>query len=205
MNGKNTATRPGLAGTPRRAGRPRNEAAHRAILEATLEILAEDGFEAMTISKVASRAGVSKPTVYLRWPGSIELVVDAFVQLHPFDREEPASSADEDLATRIARMIRELTGSSLGPALPAILAALARHPKLNDEFRKHAIEPRQAAIRSLLEEAARDGRLSPDLDLEIAVDVVTGPLFYRWFTTGEPPDEATALRIARLALRALST
>jgi AcrR family transcriptional regulator len=204
VNDKDTAARPGPARTPRRAGRPRNEAANRAILEATLAILAEDGFEAMSISKVAARAGVSKPTVYLRWPNSIELVVEAFVRLHPFGQEEPEDSGDEDLASRIARMIGELAGSSLGRALPAIFAALARHPELNAEFRRHALEPRRATIRGLLEEAVRDGRLSPDLDLEIAVDVVTGPLFYRWFATGEPPDEATGLRITRLALRALT-
>jgi hypothetical protein len=101
-------------------------AVHGAASIALMLVMLSRGLEAMSISKVAARAGVSKPTVYLRWSNSIELVVDAFVRLHPFDRDEPEDPGDKDLASRITQMIRELAESSLGRALPAIFAALAR-------------------------------------------------------------------------------
>ena len=63
------------------AGRPRSEEAHQAILDATLDLLAEVGFSALTVEGVASRAGVGKATIYRRWPSKLPLVVEAFGQL----------------------------------------------------------------------------------------------------------------------------
>ncbi len=67
------------------AGRPRSEVAHQAILDATLELLAEVGFSALTVEGVAQRAGVGKATIYRRWPSKLPLVVEAFGELPAFE------------------------------------------------------------------------------------------------------------------------
>ena len=67
------------------AGRPRSEEAHQAILDATLELLVEVGFSALTVEGVASRAGVGKATIYRRWASKLPLVVEAFGQLPGFE------------------------------------------------------------------------------------------------------------------------
>lgn len=188
----------------RRAGRPRSKAAHRAILAATLHILAEDGYEGVSMERVASRAGVSKPTVYLRWSNRTELVVDALVELAPLDFGGIARQGTDDLPLLAARIVRWLADSPIGQALPAVLAALSRHPELSARLRETIIEPRRAAIRALLARGVWDGRLDPDLDLELAVDIVVGPLLYHWLAAGNLPDEVTCQRIVRLALRALA-
>src|SRR6266496_6782642 len=61
----------------RKPGRPRSAQAHKAILDATLELLAEGGFQGLSIEAVAARAGVGKTTIYRRWPSKNELVMDA--------------------------------------------------------------------------------------------------------------------------------
>lgn len=201
---RNDTPSPAAPDTGRRAGRPRSRAAHRAILEATLRLLAEDGYEGISMERVASSAGVSKPTVYLRWSNRTELVVDALVELAPLEFGGVARYATDDLPLLAARIVRWLADSPIGQTLPAVLAALSRHPELSARLRETIIEPRRAAIRALLDRGVRDGRLDPDLDLELAVDVVVGPLLYHWLASGGLPDEATCQRIVRLALRALA-
>ena len=86
-----TGTAAGGRVTPRRPGRPRSEQAEQAIIEATLDLFAEQGFEGVCVEAVAARAGVGKATIYRRWPNKEELLLAAFGSLKsPFP--EPAAS-----------------------------------------------------------------------------------------------------------------
>src|SRR6201987_2603260 len=89
----------GSAGTTRRPGRPRSEQAEQAIIEATLDLFAEQGFEGVCVEAVASRAGVGKATIYRRWPNKEELLLAAFGSLKsPFPEPKGLSVRDELLA-----------------------------------------------------------------------------------------------------------
>jgi len=101
------------------AGRPRSEEAHRAILDATLELLAEVGFSAMTVEGVASRAQVGKATIYRRWPSKLPLVVEAFGQLPGFEEVDTGSLA-EDLKKMIRAYLQAFNASPLSAILPSL-------------------------------------------------------------------------------------
>jgi AcrR family transcriptional regulator len=83
------------------AGRPRSEEAHQAILDATLELLVEVGFSALTVEGVASRAGVGKATIYRRWPSKLPLVVEAFGQLPGFEEVDTGRRWTRETSSRI--------------------------------------------------------------------------------------------------------
>ncbi|HEU4429507.1 MAG TPA: helix-turn-helix domain-containing protein, partial [Myxococcota bacterium] len=101
----------GDAGTPA-AGRPRSGEAHRAILDATLELLQEVGFSALTMEGVASRAGVGKATIYRRWTSKLPLVVEAFGQLPAFEDVDTGTLAG-DLKAMLTRYLTEFLSTPL--------------------------------------------------------------------------------------------
>ena len=94
------------------AGRPRSEEAHQAILNATVELLAEQGYSALTVEGVASRAGVGKATIYRRWPSKLPLVVEAFGQLPAFE-DVDTGSLEEDLVQMVRRYLERFISTPL--------------------------------------------------------------------------------------------
>src|ERR671910_420674 len=170
------------AAVGRQMGRPRDARADRAILEATLELIAERGVHAFRTEDVAARAGVGKGAIYRRYRSKNELVTAAVAELV---REEI-----------------ELYRRSLPARLmPNLIGAMAEQPELARAMRGGFLAGRRAALREVLRRGVQRGDLRPDLDLELALDVLGGPLFYRLLVTGGPLDEQLAEGIADLILR----
>ena len=109
------------------AGRPRSEEAHQAILDATLELLVEVGFSALTVEGVASRAGVGKATIYRRWPSKLPLVVEAFGQLPGFE-EVDTGNVEEDLKQMLRHYIQAFNSTPLSSVLPSSGSPGSRSP-----------------------------------------------------------------------------
>ena len=164
------------------AGRPRSEEAHRAILDATLELLAEVGFSAMTVEGVASRAQVGKATIYRRWPSKLPLVVEAFGQLPGFEEVDTGSLA-EDLKKMIRGYLQAFNESPLSAILPSLAGERAHNPELAEVFEPVSKGRRQPLVRAF-ERAVDRSEVPADLDVELAADLVVGPIAVTLFFKG---------------------
>ena len=186
----------------RAPGRPRDPQADRAILKATMELLAEDGFGGLSIEAVAARAGVGKTTVYRRWPSKIPLVVDALTHMKP----PMAVPIPEDMTTRDAlmRFLKELTRSRGNDPNARILAglvdAMSRDTELAEAVRVGLLSGRRRVVFDLIERGIARGEIRPDADVEVVADVLVGPIIMRTLITGRPITPRLARQIVTLVL-----
>ena len=173
--------------SPRSAGRPRDPKVDAAILAATLELLAEGGYEALTIEAVAACAGVGKASVYRRFAGKEQLVVEAVASLiEPLEPPVGASVRDELVALLDA--VRRKSSSSLADKIfPRLLGSAAGSPELMVRYREQVLDPRRRRFLDLLERGVREGLVRPDVDPERATDLLVGPMAYRNLIRRDPP------------------
>jgi AcrR family transcriptional regulator len=170
---------------PRKPGRPRSAEAERAILDATLQLLIEEGLEGMSIEAVAARAGVGKTTIYRRWPSKEELVIALVRTIHAEAPIPDTGNFRADLHT----LLHEAAQTTRGPVLQLFRRAigeLASNPRVYAAFNERLIAPRFRQLHEMAERAIARGELRADLDPEVVVDLVAGPLFYHLLFS--PPD-----------------
>jgi AcrR family transcriptional regulator len=164
------------------AGRPRSEEAHQAILRATLELLGQVGFSGLTVEGVASRAGVGKATIYRRWPSKLPLVVEAFHELPQLEDADTGSLA-EDLRSMLRSYLHLFNETPLAAVLPSLAGERRHNPELS-ELLDPVLRQRRRPLVAALERARQRGELSADLDLDLAADLIVGPIAVRLFFTG---------------------
>ncbi|MFK7897673.1 MAG: TetR/AcrR family transcriptional regulator [Myxococcota bacterium] len=174
-----TGTRNGAA-TP--TGRPRSEEAHQAILAATLDLLVEVGFSALTVEGVAQRAGVGKATIYRRWPSKLPLVVEAFRGLPGFE-DVDSGSLEQDLKETLKRYLENFNSTSLGSVFPSLAGERAHNPELSKLLDPVAKGRRSPFVR-IFERARDRGEISDEIDLNLAADLVVGPISVNLFFRG---------------------
>jgi AcrR family transcriptional regulator len=159
-------------------GRPRSVQSHEAMLQATLELLAEVGFEAMSIDAIAARAGVGKATIYRRYNGKAELVADAIESL----REEVAipdrGNLQDDLDTLIENAA-QITLSPLGRQTVAmIISSASSNPEFAEIYWTKYLQPRRQAFAVVLERAKARQEVQADLDPGLVFDTMSGIMLY---------------------------
>jgi AcrR family transcriptional regulator len=156
-------------------GRPRSARVDEAILGAVIELLAEGNTaEALSIEAVAARAAVGKATIYRRWANKDALLVDAVASLKGALPELAGLSVRDDLIA----LLRPVGRNEAAPAarvLPCLVPALKRSPLLNQVYQR-AIEPRRNLMREVLQRGVASGELRPDIDLEIVMAMLVGPM-----------------------------
>ncbi|MGX1807434.1 TetR/AcrR family transcriptional regulator [Nocardia sp. NPDC055321] len=189
---------------PPARGRPRRPDIDHDIVRATLNILAAQGYSALSLEAVAKAAGVTRPTIYRRWPGKAALVAHALsAGLPPLptpDTGDPLA----DLKSVATDFITAFTESPYAP-IAFVLHAEARHdPDLASQLFASYLEPRALAVHTLIERAQRAGALRPDLSPDLVRDLLFGPLVYRWLVAGQPMDRPAAQELVELACRALT-
>jgi AcrR family transcriptional regulator len=188
--------------TERPMGRPRDARADRAILSATLELIAEVGVHEFRTEDVAARAGVGKGAIYRRYRSKDELVTAAVAALVSEEIAIPdTGSTREDLLVLMREAVGLYCGSLAGRLMPNLVGAMAQKPELARAVRESFLTGRRAALAGVLERGVERGDLRPDLDVELALDVLGGPLFYRLLITGGPLDEQLAEGVADLIMR----
>jgi AcrR family transcriptional regulator len=176
-----SGVRNGEAGAPA-AGRPRSGEAHRAILDATLQLLQEQGFSALTVEGVASRAGVGKATIYRRWPSKLPLVVEAFGQLPAFEDVNTGTLAG-DLKAMLTRYLNDFISTPLATVYPSLAAERAHNPELGQVL-DPVLRSRRRPLVAVLERAVARGEVAASVDLDLAADLIVGPIAVRLFFRG---------------------
>ena len=167
-------------------GRPRSEAAEKAILEATLRLLAELGYGGLTMDRVAAEAKVSKATMYRRWPSKVHLVITAFSQLPQLPCPD-TGNLRQDLIEVLGSFLLITQNTSLAGVLPTLAGERARIPELAD-YLDEATRQRREPVKQVLQRAIKRGDLPAKTDVELAIDLVMSPLVMRIFLTNNPAD-----------------
>jgi AcrR family transcriptional regulator len=185
------------------AGRPRSEEAHQAILDATLELLVEVGFSGLTVEGVASRAGVGKATIYRRWASKIPLIVEAFGQLPGFQDCDTGSLA-EDLKQMLKRYLEVFNTTALSAVLPSLAGERFHNPELSVLFEPVSKNRRQPLL-AAFDRARERGEIPSDIDIELAADLVVGPIAVALFFKGGRLKPEMVTPMVDLALAGLGT
>jgi AcrR family transcriptional regulator len=193
----------GAADHDRRApGRPRSARADEAIIDAVLDLLAGGtSAEALSIEAVAARAGVGKATIYRRWSNKESLIIDAVASMKGELPVLRGTSLREDLIA-LLRPVGQANSSRSGRVMPCLMSEIRRSPQLHTAWQK-ITEPRRDLVRAVIRRGIANGELRPDLDVEITMAMLVGPLLARnmllWNPRLDLPDLVERLVDAVLA------
>lgn len=169
------------------ATRPRVEGEReQEILDATLEVLADVGYDKLTMDAVAARAKASKATLYRRWDSKPALVVDALCSQKGPDAAVDTGNLRDDLIGLHCGLggLRDERGVSV---LAAIVTAMARDTEFATTYRRELTEPRLAAARVVLERALARGEVRDDVAIDLVAAALPGIVLHRVFLLGEEP------------------
>jgi AcrR family transcriptional regulator len=175
------------AASPRRPGRPRSERADRAIIDAALSLYAESGAEALCIEKVAARAGVGKATIYRRWPGKEDLLLDAIAALKTPVPELAGESVRDDLITLLDALCTDVSDPRRTRTFALLLGEGTKYPRLMKRYRETVVEPRREVIRGVLRRGAASGELRAGIDIDAVMHMLTGAVIGRGRYDSVPP------------------
>jgi AcrR family transcriptional regulator len=167
-----------------------------AIREAALELLLEVGYDRMSMDAVASRARASKATIYRRWPGKRELVVDAIRCRAPQHVElTDTGSLRGDLIHTLATLAEGI-GADDADLLAGVLRAMRSAPEIGDILRVQMLEAKRSVGREIVARAVARGELGPDADPEVFNEVAPALMFFRVLVTGLPVDDEFLAHVA---------
>ncbi|MER6366153.1 TetR/AcrR family transcriptional regulator [Kitasatospora sp. NPDC001527] len=187
----------------------RSEQSRTAILTAASELLGEIGFGKLTIEKIAARAGVGKQTIYRWWPSKGAVVFDAFLAANENASGSLALPDTGDLAEDLRTVLRltalELADPAFNRTGRALTAEVLTDPGLLREYRERLLDPLLEVTRDRLRAAREAGQLRADADLDLAVELLYGPLYYRWLHGLGPLDAGYADHVVAALLAALGT
>jgi AcrR family transcriptional regulator len=185
-------------------GRPRDEAARRRILQAALDLMDETAFTQVTIEAIAGRAAASKTTVYRWWPNKAQLAIEAFREaVAPELPLRDTGSLRQDLTAQMQNFARVLSGRG-GRMLRSFLVAARCDPELAEAFRSIWSDPRRAEAKAMLRQKQATGQLRHDADLDLVIDSLYGPLYYRFLVKNELPSQKYAESLAALVIQGLT-
>lgn len=173
----------------KKLGRPRSEKTKTDILTASYDLLIENGFGAVTVEKIAEKAGVSKATIYKWWPNKAAVVMDGFLNATTEKLPIPdTGSTIDDMLIQVSNFV-EFLMSKKGNVITEIIAEGQFDQNLADIYRKAYFKPRRDISKQILERGISRGELRKDLDIELVIDLIWGPVFYRLLITGEVLDD----------------
>jgi AcrR family transcriptional regulator len=189
---------------PKARGRPRDEEARQRILDAALEVLDEVGFAQVTTEAIAERAGASKATIYRWWPNKAAVLIEAFREAVSPDLPFPDTGCvRKDIQLQLRTFVTMLTGRR-GRIFAAFLGATQTDPDVAAAFRTFWITPRREVAKAALARKMERGQLRPGIDLDVILDLLYGPIYYRVMTGHGPLDMEYADQLADAALRGLA-
>jgi AcrR family transcriptional regulator len=188
----------------RRPGRPRSAAADSAILQATLELLLDTGYRGLTMEQVRARAGVGKATLYRRYGSKEELVAAAVRHLNQEITVPDTGTVRDDILAVAGSVLAAAARVGAATFIPRMLAESAGDPEMQAIFYENLVAPRRAVMAEVLRRGIARGELRADLDVELAIDMITGPWVYRLLISGGDLSPMDPPRLLDLVLRGIA-
>jgi AcrR family transcriptional regulator len=175
----------------------RSERAHRAIVDAAKELLDEQGFAATSIDQIARRAGVGKQTIYRWWPNKAAVVLEAHAE-QAAERTLVPDTGDlrSDLRATAASLSHNLSDRIIGRVCVELIGEAQIDERFAEAYREVFVTERRAAVRGLLERGRERGEVRDDVDLEFALDLFFGPIWYRRLVRHAPLTQEFAHALA---------
>ncbi len=180
-------------------GDPRVARTRTAVVAAVHRLLRSEGPAAVTFGRVSRETGVSRTTLYRHWSGPSELVADAWAQLVPPGPPPPTDDLRADLVAMFLRVRDAVESTTMRRSLPTFLAAALDDPVIS-ELHADFVRDRRQPMVDRLALARHAGEIRPDADLDLLVDLLSGPLFYRQLLRREPTDDATVAALVDAVL-----
>ena len=187
---------------PVKRGRPRSEARKQAILDAAFVLLGEHGLGGTSMDAVAERAGVSKATIYRWWPSKELLALDALYAAWDVTGPAPRDTGAlrGDLLALVRPWVRQAGAGPSARILVGVLAAAHADPEFGAAYRARFVEPRRDQARAVLARARVRGELAAGVDVEVAIDMLWGPLYHRLLHGHGRLDDRFAKRVVDLVV-----
>jgi AcrR family transcriptional regulator len=177
-------TRPAKGRAPHR----RDENARLAVLHAADDLLVERGFGGVTIEGIAARAGVAKQTIYRWWPSKVDVLLDTLVDDASRQLVVPDTGSAIDDTRRYLRVLaRFLTREPAGKVLLALLGEAQHDAEMAGVFHHRYLDPQREREREMLKRGIAAGQLPAALDVDAALDALSGPIVYRALTGAPIP------------------
>jgi AcrR family transcriptional regulator len=159
-------------------GRPRDETIDTEVVAAVLQVLKIRGYRAVTIAGIARRVKTARTSLYRRWPSKRHLVAFAVVSEMGASPAADTGALSEDLEAAVRTLLRAFAGP-LGQALPGLVADMAQDPELAATIREEVLAARRKSMRDAFERARARGEIREGLEIELLLDMLTGPFYYR--------------------------
>jgi AcrR family transcriptional regulator len=159
-------------------GRPRDQHIDADVVAAVLQVLRTGGYAAVTIEGIARKVRCARTTLYRRWPSKRHLVAFAVLSEMGARPAADTGSLREDLSAAVATLLRAFAGP-LGRALPGLVADMASDPQLAEAIRAEVLAARRKSMREAFVRAQQRREVRDDLDIELLLDMLTGPFYYR--------------------------
>jgi AcrR family transcriptional regulator len=192
-----TTARPGR-------GRPRSDRARQAVLDAAGDILMERGMAGFTMEAVATRARVSKATLYKWWPSRSAVAIDGFFARVRESVTVPASVPTGQALLLQVDALRELFAeTTCGPLMRSLVGQAQADPDIGVALRERWLGPRRVASERILRDGIATGQIRPDIDVSLTLDQLFAPLYYRLFFGHEPLTEDFARRLVAQVMTAI--
>jgi len=164
--------------SPKVIGRPRDTRIDKEVVEAVLNTLDRGGYRAVTMEGIAKNADRPRSSLYRRWPSKRHLVAYAVVSELGENPAADTGTLRGDLLSAVRTLWRAFRGP-LGHALAGLVADMAQDAALASSIRQQVLTPRRRSMREAIERARVRGEVRNDLDVELLLDMLTGPFYFR--------------------------
>jgi len=185
----------------------RNERSRQAILTATADLLGEVGYTKLAVEAIAARAGVGKQTIYRWWPDKGALVLDAYLALVGAEQGlafPDSGDLETDLRLALGSTVDSLADPVFEQRYRALLTAIQDDPKLAAAMLDRLLKPWLAATKQRLHAVQQAGQIRKDVDLDVAAELLYGPIYYRWLLRTGPLSRQYVDALVAMTLRALT-
>jgi AcrR family transcriptional regulator len=200
---RRTSTAAPLVAEGHALGRPRDERIDGEVVAAVLNVLRTGGYRAVTIDGIARKVGRARTSLYRRWPSKRHLVAYAVVSEMGENPAADTGTLRGDLEAAVRTLLKAFAGP-LGQALAGLVADMAQDSELAEAIRQEVLAARRKSMREAFARARSRGETRDDLDIELVLDMLTGPFYYRTLFGHAPISHRMTREVVDYVLRVVS-